>query len=100
MNDFGLSSKNLSALIKIFKKHSEIERVMIFGSRATGRYKPGSDVDLALWQREGTDVIARLYSDLEDSTIPYFFDIVDFRSLEADKFKQTIERDGVVVYKL
>lgn len=100
MNNFGLSSENLDTLKKVLRKHPEIEKVVVFGSRATGTYKTGSDMDLAVWQKPNADVIASVRTDLEDSTLPYFFDIVDFRSLSDDKFKQAIVRDGVVLYEL
>lgn len=99
MNNFGLTSGSLATLEKILRKYGEIKKVVVFGSRATKNYKPGSDVDLAIWQTPGSDVIAKLRSDLDDSTIPYFFDIVDFGSLIKDKFKQAIERDGVVLWE-
>ena len=47
-NNFGLNNKNLNLIISALKSYSNIKHVYIFGSRAMGNYKPGSDIDLAL----------------------------------------------------
>jgi len=45
---FGLSNKTLTYIIDNMKEFREIEGVKIYGSRALGNYKRGSDIDLAL----------------------------------------------------
>ncbi|HTG45994.1 MAG TPA: nucleotidyltransferase domain-containing protein, partial [Verrucomicrobiae bacterium] len=35
-------------LIEVFRRHPEVTRVILFGSRAKGTHRPSSDVDLAL----------------------------------------------------
>lgn len=43
-----LPQKTISQLIEIFSAYPEIEKVIVFGSRAMGKEKPGSDIDLAI----------------------------------------------------
>ena len=45
---FGLSDKVIDEINGVFRKHSEVEKVLIFGSRVKGNYRPGSDIDLAV----------------------------------------------------
>lgn len=53
-----------------------IEAVILFGSRAAGRHRPGSDVDLALRGRLGPEDLGRIRMAFEDSDLPYPVDVV------------------------
>lgn len=62
-------------IITTMQQFPEIEKAAIFGSRAKGTYKPGSDLDIAIW---GDDIsfstLSRLHAILEEeSPMPYFF---------------------------
>lgn len=78
--NFGLKDSDLGYIIDVIGRFSEIKKAVIFGSRAKGNYKPGSDIDIAIYDEDiNFDIFARLHSMLEDeSPIPYLFDIVDF----------------------
>lgn len=45
---YGLLERDLKYILEAVRKYPEIEKVIIFGSRAMGNYKPGSDIDIAL----------------------------------------------------
>ena len=45
---FGLSAAVLADLQVVFKRFSQIESVLVFGSRASAHFKDGSDIDLAI----------------------------------------------------
>jgi len=45
---FGLKTSDLDLIIEILRRYPDVEEALIFGSRAMGNYKPGSDVDIAL----------------------------------------------------
>ena len=97
---FGLRESDLSEIRVILKQFPEIESARIFGSRAKGTHKLGSDVDLAV-QGAGVsgDTVSRLHAELEElSDMPYFFDVVDFGSLKDGPFKEHICQFGVLVY--
>ncbi|WP_283159004.1 nucleotidyltransferase domain-containing protein [Clostridium tertium] len=81
-------------------KFNEIEKTIIFGSRAKGNYKPGSDIDLAIiGENINFDTVSRLHSLLEDQgPLPYLFDIVDYTHLNDDELKAHIDRSGKVIY--
>ena len=44
----GLSQKELEILKEVFKKFDNIKEVILFGSRALGKHRPSSDIDLAI----------------------------------------------------
>ncbi|MXS81835.1 nucleotidyltransferase family protein [Nitrosomonas oligotropha] len=72
--------------------------VWAFGSRATGRAKPYSDLDLAIngGKPLGIDLAAQLAEAFAESDLPYKVDIVDWAAA-SENFRKVIERDRVVV---
>jgi uncharacterized protein len=63
----------------------------VFGSRATGRARPLSDLDLAIdaGRRLTLDEIAELAEAFTESNLPYRVDVVDWRGID-ERFRQTI----------
>ena len=95
-NNFGIYPDSYVAILGELKKHPEIEKVVIFGSRAMGNYKKGSDIDIAIF---GKNITFRVLSDIhymlnEEIPVPYFFDIIHFESLKTEKLKKHIETKG------
>ena len=97
----GLSEKNLQEMVKKFEKYEEIFTVKLFGSRATAQYKLASDVDLCIFGEDVTSrTVARLKDDLEEeTTIPYFFDVVNYQSVTTDALKHNIDKEGKIIYR-
>ncbi len=81
--NYGLSRRDIEEILDALKKFADIDEAVLFGSRAKGNYKPGSDVDIAIKGRAiEYSCISRLSDMLnEDSILPYFFDIVHFESI-------------------
>ncbi|MHB1651514.1 MAG: nucleotidyltransferase family protein [Desulfitobacteriaceae bacterium] len=94
---FGLRDGDLDYIITTIRQFSEIEKAAIFGSRAKGNYKPGSDVDIAIWGSISFSILSRLHAILEEeSPMPYFFDVVDYSHLTHQELKSHIDRVGIV----
>jgi len=98
---FGLRNEDLNYIVKTLENFPEIDRALIFGSRAKETSKIGSDVDIAiLGDRVNFAVVARLHDVLEnESPLPYFFDIVDYTHLEHVELREHIDRVGKLIYK-
>lgn len=97
---FGLKDRDLNTIFEIFDRYSEIQLVHIFGSRAKGTQKPGSDIDLAIMNTGVSDTtIIKIKSELEDSSLPYFVDLVYFPKLKHPEFIDHIERVGKSFYE-
>ncbi len=96
---FGFTEKQWGTLTELFLKHPAIQKATLFGSRAKGNYKAASDVDLAI---EGTDLdistLLRFQADLEESTLPYFFDVIDLKMVDSNELLQHIQEFGVTIY--
>ncbi len=98
--NFGLRDGDLDYIITTIRQFSEIEKAAIFGSRVKGNYKPGSDVDIAVWGHGiSFSTLSRLHAILEEeSPMPYFFDIVDYSHLQHQELKSHIDRVGKVFF--
>jgi len=100
MNNFGLKSEDILYIVNVLSAYREVEKALIFGSRAMGNTKKGSDVDIAIFG-QGIDfrLTAHIHSILEDeSPMPYFFDIVDFKNIENQELKNHITEFGKEIY--
>lgn len=97
---FGLTDSDLNYIVDTIKGIEEIEKAVIFGSRAKGNYNPGSDVDIAIYGEQITfDTLSYLHSRLEEQgPLPFFFDIVDYSHLEHQELKEHIEKVGKVIF--
>jgi len=92
----GLTEANLDILRKACSHYPEIDSVMLFGSRAKGTYKPGSDVDIVIKGKNITRrTISLLLSELEDSLLPFFVDIVHYDTIGNNELVSHIDRVGV-----
>lgn len=96
---FGLKEADLEYIVSRLKEFNEIEKAVIFGSRAKGNYKPGSDIDLGIYGEDITfDTISALNAELEGKgPLPYFFDIIDCTHLSHKELKNHIDRVGKVI---
>jgi len=63
----------------------------VFGSRATGRARPFSDLDLAIdaGRRLTLDELATLSEAFSESDLPYKVDVVDWQGID-ERFRQMI----------
>ena len=90
-----LSARAYTSLKRIFERYPEIQHVQVFGSRAMGTAHAGSDLDLAIFDPElPPRLLRQLKSDLEDSDLPFFVDVVYVPELEHEALHEHIERVG------
>lgn len=99
MARLGLSSATLDKLLSVFKNHAAIEQVVIFGSRAKGNYRHGSDIDLAIKGRKITfSQLMQLENEIDDLNMPYTVDLLQYEQLGNQELLAHIERVGIVIY--
>lgn len=85
----------LEEIIDLAKRY-DIDKVILFGSRARGDYKRTSDIDLAV---EGGDVTAFSLDVEEETTTLLKFDIVDLRRAVQEELRESIEKEGKIIYE-
>jgi len=94
---FGLEDRHLNFIKDMLKKHIQNKdaKFYIFGSRAKGKYREYSDVDIAIDSPDMTsEKKLKLESDFENSTFPYEVDILDLNTIK-ENFKNIIKEDLV-----
>ena len=96
---FGLPQKTIAQLKSVFKKYPEITQVKIYGSRATGSYRRVSDIDLAVFAEPKKYLLSSVSWDLDELPSPYFFDLVNYNTLNNSPLKEEIDRYGKVFYR-
>jgi len=99
-NIYGLNDRDIKTIHDIFNQYPEILLVHIFGSRAKGTSKPGSDIDLAIMNKViNSNTLLKLNNDFEESSLPYKVDLVDFHLLTNQHFIDHIVRVGTIFYQ-
>lgn len=99
MDDFGLPEKTIEMIKNLFRSYSEISEVKIFGSRAKGNYKTGSDIDLAIFGNIDEKLLRHIAFELDELSTPYKFDVLNFDTIENEALKQNIDKYGKLLYK-
>ena len=95
----GLIERDIATLFGIFEKFQEVKNVYLYGSRAKGTYKFGSDIDLAIMNENVSEkTIRTIKAEIADSNLPYFVDITPFATLNHKELAEHIQRVGVPFY--
>ncbi len=95
----GLTEKEKEAIIKVFSKYPEIEKVILYGSRAMGNFKPASDIDLSLvGDGVSLSLLSKIETDLDDLLLPYKFDISIYNKITNPEFLDHINGVGKSIY--
>ena len=94
MPKFGLDEIVIESIVAILKKYEQVERAVIYGSRARGDYRKNSDINIALFGDELTfSINTKIFYEIDDLYWVYKIDLVNMNSLrDTDKFKQNIIR--------
>lgn len=97
----GLSDKDIETIVSVIQQFEAVETALLYGSRALGTFKKGSDVDVALKGENLTqDICSHIHYQLEEETVlPYFFDVTNYKTINNEKLKSHIDRVGEVIYK-
>ena len=105
MNDsapsqFGLSKMQLQLILGVINNFEEIEKALIFGSRAKGTNRPGSDIDLALiGDKLNSLLVNRVSSALDDLPLPYMFDLINYHEINNEFLKKKVDDEGKLFYE-
>jgi predicted nucleotidyltransferase len=96
---FGLSDNVIQKIHTVLDHYPQVETAILYGSRAKGNYKNGSDIDLTLYGKDLTlTVLNKILSDLDDLMLPYTIDVCIFDDVENPDFIEHIQRVGVIFY--
>jgi len=97
----GLADRTMDTIVSICAKYPGIKQAVLYGSRAKGKYRTGSDIDLSFMADDNftrTDLL-RIANDFDDSDIPYFVDVSVYEDLSNHDLKAHIDRVGKILYR-
>lgn len=96
----GLKEKVIGQIADVLSQYPEIESAVLYGSRAKGNYRKGSDIDLTL---KGIDIsyrtLLKIECDIDDLLLPYLFDISIFTHIDNLSLIEHIDRVGIPLYQ-
>ncbi|MGZ3772605.1 MAG: nucleotidyltransferase domain-containing protein [Pseudobdellovibrionaceae bacterium] len=100
MDMYGLPEVTISKIINVLQQYPQIEKAVLYGSRAKGNYKPGSDIDLCLIAPTMDLTLKfQIETDLDDLLLPYKIDLSLFHKIENQNLKDHILRVGKSIYQ-
>lgn len=96
---FGLKDSIIIEIKNVLSRYDEIEKALIFGSRARGDYKKTSDIDIAIFSDNITSTrLNLLRNDFDELDIIYTVDVVDFHRISKKELKNNIVNDAIVIF--
>jgi predicted nucleotidyltransferase len=96
----GLSVAVIERIIKVLSAHPNLEQAILYGSRAKGNYREGSDIDLTLTGAALSDTeLGRIDNELDELLLPYTFDLSLLQQIDNPDLIDHIKRVGIVFYQ-
>lgn len=97
---WGLPDDAIAAIHKVLAQFPAVEAAILYGSRAKGNFRAGSDIDLTL---TGPNLMPRDIGDidnaLDDLMLPWRFDLSRLADIDHAALRDHIERVGVLFYQ-
>ena len=99
MTDSGLKKENIERIREVLANYDQVEKALLYGSRAMGNYKPASDIDIALiGENIDLSLQTKIEFDLDDLMLPCKFDISIYNKITNPDLIDHINRVGVELY--
>ena len=97
---FGLPSAAAEKIRAVFAFHPEVQKAVLYGSRAKGNYKTGSDIDLTMYGDDLSHILLlKILDELDELLLPWMIDLSIFRQIDNANLREHIKRVGVVFYE-
>ena len=97
---FGLTENTIRRVKNIFVKYGQVEEVILYGSRAKGNYRNGSDIDLVAKGKDlNLSILHKISHEIDDLLLPYTFDLSIYQHIDNVDLLEHIRRVGKIFYK-
>jgi len=98
---FGVAQHTLDIILGVIRDYPQIERAVIFGSRAMGTFRFNSDIDIAIYAPTMTPTDwARFKLDMDGTPIVFGMDIVHYDRCNDINLRRKIDREGIEIYSV
>jgi predicted nucleotidyltransferase len=96
---YGLPRSTVQKISTVLSRYPQVEKAILYGSRAKGNYKNGSDIDLTLRGEDlSLNLLYKILNDLDDLLLPYTIDLSIFDDIGDPDVVEHIRRVGVTFY--
>lgn len=96
----GLKEHTIQEINSVFENFPQVEKALLYGSRAKGTFRNGSDIDLTLvGEMLDLSILLKIENDIDDLLLPYKIDLSIFSHIESEGLIEHINRVGVVFYE-
>ncbi len=96
---YGLESQIIDQICLVLSTFPAIQKALLYGSRAKGNYKKGSDIDICLVGAFDMTFLYTVQEALEDLNLPYIVDLSSYHALENPELINHIDRVGIIIYE-
>jgi predicted nucleotidyltransferase len=98
---FGLKESTIQEIRAVLAHYPQVDKAVLYGSRAKGNYKHASDIDLTLCGNEELtlNVLYRISTELDDLLLPYTIDLSILSDISDPDVVEHIQRVGVTFYE-
>jgi predicted nucleotidyltransferase len=97
---YGLKKETVKKIRSIFARYTEIDSALLYGSRAKGNFRPGSDIDLTLVGEDlHLQLLNKISLNLDDLLLPYTIDLSIYSNIANPDLIDHIARVGKVFYQ-
>ncbi|MFU8764984.1 MAG: nucleotidyltransferase domain-containing protein [Haliea sp.] len=94
----GLCPQQRAAICGVFRQFPQVEKAKIYGSRAMGTHRPGSDIDLTLLGEINLSTLNQISLALDDLLLPFEIDLSVFAEIDNPQLQEHIRRVGKLFY--
>ena len=99
-SEAGLGAQVVRLIQECLRAHPEVAVAWLYGSRAKGNFKRGSDIDLAIdGDRLDDRLLATIHEELYALPIPYTVDLSRLSAIRNPKLVEHIRRVGRCFYR-
>ena len=96
---YGLPPYVIDRFRALFRAWPQVERVVLYGSRAKGNYRKGSDIDLCLeGETLGIAELLKLDAEIDDLLLPWKVDLSLRHNIDNPDLLAHIDRVGIPIY--
>ncbi len=96
---YGLTAAHIETLRGILAPFAaQITRAAIFGSRATGTSRPGSDIDLVLYGDMTDSDLSQIRLRCSESMLPHTVDVLAYHLIASAALIERIDQEAQILF--
>ena len=96
---YGLEVKDVEDIVGCISSFPEVEKIILYGSRAKGNFREGSDIDICLVGSQlNLSVVNEISQKIFELNLPYLFDLSIYHQISNTDLLEHIDRAGVSLY--